>query len=170
MSDPTAGLFQLAANLATMGKEIVTGTDAAKRNAQLIEFQTALIGLNSMVANVQQDNVNLRREKDAAEEALKRMQDWSVTKQRYAMATPFRGCTVFALRKEMSGGEPAHYLCAACFTKGRGSILQGYEGKATKTGGREYGHFYCNECRSEAHTTYMDAPGAKYFEDIPPLG
>ena len=167
MADALTTLVQLASSLAKLATDLVSTSDAAKRNAQLIEFQNALIGLQSLIASVQQENATLIRQKSDAEEDLKRMKNWDAQKQRYKLAAPFAGCMVYALQKSMSNGEPPHYLCAACFQKGEPSILQSREAKRTKEG-RDCSLFYCSVCRSEAVTGYMNTVSPQYFEDIKP--
>lgn len=167
MTDPVAALVQLAPSLSKLASDLVSTSDTAKRNAQLIEFQHALIGLQALIASVQQENATLAREKGDAEEELKRVKDWERQKQRYRLTAPFPGCMVYALQKSMSEGEPAHYLCAACYQKGQASILQSKEGGQRKEG-RVMSSFGCPACRSEAFTGYYNPVAPQYLEDIKP--
>jgi hypothetical protein len=167
MADALTTLIQLAPSLAKLATDLVSTSDTAKRNTQLIEFQNALIGLQSLIASVQQENATLIREKSNAEEELKRMKAWETQKHRYKLAAPFPGCMVYALQKSTGEGETAHYLCAACFQKGEPSILQSREGRHTKEG-RVHASFYCPTCRSEAVTEWMNKIAPQYFEDIVP--
>lgn len=162
------GLLQVVGGLLKLSTSIQTTSDTALRNAQLLEFQHALIGLNSLVATVQQENTSLLNQKNDAEAALKRMENWGDEKRRYKLASPFVGATVFALQRSMSQGEPPHYLCTACFANRKGSIMQGREGKVRKEGGYMNGLYSCPVCKTEAESEYMNVPAAQYFEDIPP--
>lgn len=165
--DAIVTLIQAAPALAKLAANLSATTDAAKRNEQLLEFQRALIGLNSMMASVQQENSALRQQREDALAAIKRFENWEGTKQRYGLASPHEGCVVYALRKALSSGEPAHYLCAACFTKQRLSPLQCREGYHRPGGkGRVLTAFVCADCKSEASTGYMGPVGAKYLDDI----
>lgn len=168
MGEALAALIKMAPSLAKLGIDLASTPDAAKRNAQLIEFQQALIGLNALVASVQQENATLARMKSDAEEELKRMKDWEGQKARYQLAAPFPGCMVLALKKDMSAGQPAHYLCAACYHNGKPSILQSREGKPRKEGGRVFSVFACPGCGAEATTKWMQAVTPQYLEDIKP--
>jgi hypothetical protein len=170
MADALGELIQLAPSLVKLATSLMSTADTAKRNAQLIEFQTALIGLQSLVASVQQDNATLIRQKRETEEELERLKDWDAQKKRYKLAAPFAWCMVYALQKAMCDGEPAHYLCAACFQKGQASILQSMEGRPRKEGGRLTGSFLCPACRAEAFTSWINAVAPQYFEDIRPEG
>jgi hypothetical protein len=167
MADALSALIQVAPSLAKLATDLVSTSDTAKRNAQLIEFQNALIGLQSLVASVQQENATLIQQNRDMGEELKRLKDWDTQKERYKLAAPFPGCMVYALQESMSEGDPPHYLCAACFKKGQPSILQGREGRPLgKDKGYAKGCYACPECGSEASTGYMDYPAPKYLEDI----
>jgi hypothetical protein len=166
MSEALAALIKFGPSITKMATDLVSTSDAAKRNAQLIEFQNSLIGLQSLIASVQQENSTLIRQKSDAEEELKRMKNWEGQKQRYSLAAPFSGCMVMALKKSMSDGQPAHYLCASCFQKDKASILQSREARPRKEGGRVTGSFVCSDCGTEAFTSWMNAVAPEYLEDI----
>lgn len=160
-------LIQAGASLAKLASDLVSASDTTKRNAQLIEFQHALIQYGALIASVQQENATLVAQKRDAEEELERMKAWSTEKQRYKLAAPFAGCMVYALQKAMSGGEPAHYLCTACYQKGQRSILQAHEG-APKKNAISYSVFECPACGAEATTPWVNAVAPEYLEDIKP--
>ena len=168
MSDAVTMLVQLVPSIAKLATGLTSAADAAKRNAQLIEFQNSLIGLQSLIASVQQENATMARQKGDLEEELKRMKDWGAQSRRYKLAAPFAGCMVYALQKAMSEGEPPHYLCASCFQKGQPSILQGREGKPRKEGGRIHSSYFCQACGAEAFSGWMNIVPPNYLEDIKP--
>lgn len=53
MTDPLSALLAAIPGLAKAGADIASASDAAKRNAQLIEFQQALIQVNTTAASIQ---------------------------------------------------------------------------------------------------------------------
>jgi hypothetical protein len=164
MADALLTLVQAIPGLAKLAGEIIAASDKAKSNAQLIEFQQALIGLNALVASVQQENATVLRQKGEAEDKLKRMEDWDAEKQRYKLATPYSGVTVFALKKDMNEGEPPHYLCANCFKKG----VQAHLAHSTNKDG--WVSVVCSECRFAAQTRWRGLGPPKYAEEITPEG
>ncbi len=157
-------LFELIPSLSKLAAEIVASANTAKSNAQLIEFQNALIGLNSMLASVQQENATLRAQKNDAEAELKRVKDWEAQKERYQLVTPYSGVFAYALKKSMSNGEAPHYLCANCFETTKRSFLA----HTTATNG--FVTVVCSACRFAAATRWRSLGAAKYAEDIPPQG
>jgi len=160
MADAITTLIQLAPSLAKLATDLIATSDTAKRNTQLIEFQNALIGLQSLIASVQQENATLIRQKSDAEEELKRMKDWDAEKKRYKMATPYSGVTVYAVQKSMSNGEPPHYLCANCFQNRKLSIL------AHSTPKEGFVAIVCAGCRFTAQTRMRGLGPAKYAEEV----
>jgi hypothetical protein len=166
---------QLAAAVGTLkaageiGKGLLSLHTMTEVQAKAIELNQAIIEAQHQVfaANAAQTTlVNRVRELEGEIAAMK---NWDGEQKRYKLIAPFPGCMVFALQKAMSDGEPAHYLCAACFKKGKPSILQGREGRPL---GKDKGYaracYACPDCDSEASTGYNNAPAPQYFEDIRP--
>jgi hypothetical protein len=161
-ADAIVSLLQAAGSLFNLATSIASTTDTVKRSNQLIEFQQALIQLNSKIASVQLENATLLCQKDDAEAELRRMKDWGAEKQRYSMATPEPGAIVIALKKAMSDGEPPHYLCPNCFKQGKASPLSDLPKD------KERWHYWvCPNCEYKAPTGYSGPCPAKYAEEIP---
>lgn len=163
MADATIALLQAIPGVAKLVTEIAGASEAAQRNAQLIQFQNALIGLNSILASVQQDNATLTQQKRDAEEELKRMKDWETEKKRYKMVAAHQGSFVFALKREMSNGESPHYLCANCFKQGKPSILNDLAVNKSDS----WHSWVCPNCPSKNPTGLLGASQTKYAEDFP---
>lgn len=160
MADALTMLIQAVPSLAKLGSEIVSASGSAKANAQLIEFQSALIGLQSLIASVQQENATLTREKREAEEELERMKEARADQARYQLATPYTGIPVYALKKEMSNGEAPHYLCANCFQQGKRSFIQHSKNK------ERWVALSCAVCRFSGETRFRGVGPDKYAEDL----
>jgi hypothetical protein len=164
MADALAMLIQAGPKLVQLATDLISASDTAKRNAQLIEFQNALIGLQSLIASVQQENATLIQQKRDSEEELKHMKDWNAEKSRYKLATPYSGVTVFALQKAMSNGQPPHYLCANCFSRGEQAHL------AHSTNKDGWVAVVCSACKFVAQTRWRGLGPAQYAEEITPEG
>jgi hypothetical protein len=141
----------------------------------LSEVQAVAVDLNEQILNIQQQlleaNIAMSAQADRIrdlEGQLARTTEWNAQKLRYKLATPFPGCMVYALQKSKSEGEAPHYICAACYQRGRLSILQG---RPANPGSSKTGAFYfCPDpgCHSEAITRFYNVTAPKYFEDIQP--
>ncbi len=102
----------------------------------------------------------LLEEKSQLEKELAKVKAWEIQKQRYQLVVPFSGCTVYALKKSMSNGEPPHYICANCYQDGKCSMIQ-----HTKTKDR-WIVLSCSACKSEGHTGFSGIGPAEYAEDV----
>jgi hypothetical protein len=124
MTDPLSALLAAIPGLAKAGADIASASNEAKRNAQLIEFQKAIINANALIASVQQQNASLSREKDELKKQIMQLENWARERDRYAMITVFQIATVYSLKESMSNGEPPHYICPKCYQHGQKMILQ----------------------------------------------
>lgn len=157
MTDPLSALIAVIPSLAKAGAEIAASSDAAKRNAQLIEFQNVVIQLQAGLASVQIQNASLLRDKDELEKQLVRFKNWEGEKQRYALVNILEGTGVaFALKESMSNGEAAHWLCANCFNNEKKSVLNRVEGS------RGFSMLACTVCKAQIQSSYRGSLTASY--------
>lgn len=56
-------------------------------------------------------------------EQIASLEAWNAEKQRYALAEPWSGAVVYALKESAASGEPPHYICTHCYEDRRKSIL-----------------------------------------------
>jgi len=133
----------------------------------MAEVQSKAIELNQKIISAQHDIFAANAAQTALvervrelEKQIAEMKAWEGQKQRYKLARPFAGLTVYALQKSMSNGEPPHYLCTNCFHSGKPSILQNAQPKDGWT------LFRCQVCKSEGPTGYRGSVPAEYAEDI----
>jgi len=130
---------------------------AIELNQKIIEAQHEIFAANAAQTTLIQRVSELERQ-------IASIEGWERQKQRYQMATPFAGMTVYALRATMSEGEPPHYICANCYQNGRRSILQMAKTKDSWT------IFVCPNpaCRAETRTPYRGGVSVKYAEAVVP--
>jgi len=157
MTDPFGTILTTITNLGKVANDIASASNEAKRNAQLIEFQRAIIQLQSSIASVQAQNASLLREKNDLEEQIVRSKKWENEKQRYALANILEGASVpYALKKSMSQSEPAHWLCTNCFNKGTKSVLN------TREGARGFSMLACPVCKAHLQSHSRGSLPAEY--------
>lgn len=80
--------------------------------------------------------------------------------QRYQLVRPHVAGVLYAVKRNMSNGEAAHYVCPNCHQLGRKSILQC---APTPSG---FFAFTCPNCKTSILTETMSAPPVRYAEDI----
>ena len=134
MPEPTfqsaALTFAAAAKGLKALKDMVSGE--AKTQAQVSDLYDLIL---SAQVSAMEDSVKQSAMIDQIRELKKQIADmkaWDTEKQRYQLANAHASIIVYALKKSMSNGELAHYLCANCYQNGQKSILQGTA--ATKDG------------------------------------
>ncbi|MFZ3324848.1 MAG: hypothetical protein WA231_02685, partial [Methylocella sp.] len=52
------------------------------------------------------------------------LETWDADKQRYELKSLAAGVFAYRLKEAMAGGEEIHHLCAACYHRGKKSLLQ----------------------------------------------
>lgn len=118
--------------------------------AKVIEFQSVINAAQMSTAKAQSEYFLMAEKVRELEEQLRTIKAWEAEKQRYELKAPHAGCMVYALKKSVSNGEIAHYICANCYQHGKRSILQDAKDKELW------------------HTRFRSASPAKYAEEISP--
>jgi CII-binding regulator of phage lambda lysogenization HflD len=155
------GLTDIARGLKSLKNLSDIQPVAVELYEQIITIQQHLSDANSAMS------AQVERIRDL-EVQIARMNEWQAHKLRYKLAAPFPGCMVYAVQKSMADGEPAHYLCAACYQNGVRSILQGRDRFAAGANAL----YVCpaRNCGAVATTTWGGIQPPKYFEDITASG
>ena len=109
-------------------KKITTLTSSAEIKGILIEAQTKII-------EVQEAHMATLEKCRELETALAAHDNWEREFARYKMISVFGGCFVFALKKELAGDDPPHWICPKCKNRRMVTPLQAK--------GRDW---YCPEC------------------------
>lgn len=165
MADAVVTLLGLVPSLANTALDMAKTSDAAKRNAQLIEFQNAIIQFNTLLSTIQNENAALSRTNRDLEEQIRQIKNWEAESQRYELARPYNGVTVYALKKSMSNGQIPHYICASCYENGEKSVLQPHQGA------HAYWYLTCQrqDCKASGFASHRMLASPKYAEEIEPI-
>ena len=161
MTDPLSALLAAIPSLAKAGADIANASDEAKRNAQLIEFQQAIIGLQTNIGLIQGENAALVKRNRELENQLAELQAWGTEKNRYFLVAPWRGSVVYALRESESNSEIPHLICTNCYQNGKKSILNMKQSRERLT------YFGCPVCKAEVQTEFNGTVKVKYAEAYP---
>lgn len=129
--------------------------DQAEFSARALEMHAHLVSLlaelarASLAQHVAQDEArDLRKQLDDLRDTLRDL-------ERYKLDTPFAGAVVYALDEAQSKGEPPHYLCATCYTKGIKSILNSADIN-------HWQFFKCFVCNAQVRTEYSSGFSPEY--------
>ena len=128
------GAFKTMFDIAKGLKDI---NDAAARNAAVVELQEKILTAQAQQSTLIELVGNLEKQ-------VANFEAWDAEKQRYQLTDFGGGTFAYALKPEMSSGEPSHRICAPCYQKGHKSILQFRH--ETATGQDKYA---CPACKTD---------------------
>jgi hypothetical protein len=127
-----------------------------------IELQQIILSAQSGALAAQSQHFTLLDQIRELEKELARVKAWEEQKQRYALVSPFRGAVTYALKKESSGSEPPHWICANCYENGKKTILH-----ASKTADG-WATMACTVCKTHITSRFRNAPQLTYAEETIP--
>jgi hypothetical protein len=94
------------------------------RSAKLIELQRQILAAQNGAIQANDEQSKLIDIVRKLEQRLLEMETWSTEKQRYELKAVSPGAFAYALKVDARGSEPPHYVCQACYEKGKKRILQ----------------------------------------------
>jgi hypothetical protein len=112
-------------------------------NQAVIEVQRILLEAQSAAVDDKARQIELLNRISDLEARLAEGEEWESEKRRYRLTEFSTGRFAFVLADDFAEGEPAHKLCAKCFTERRKSILQ----TLRKHSGGE--SVLCQHCKQE---------------------
>ena len=118
--------------------------DSKALEPKVLEFHAELLKANGSALAAQQQLFALLETVRELKEEVARLENWSAQKKRYELQQipSFHKPFAYALKPEMQGSEPPHYICANCYERSKRSILQPEsKGFATKL-------MVCHSCGS----------------------
>jgi len=133
-------------------KSMIGMKNASDVNAKAIELQTIIFSLHGDIARSIASQAQISQENEQLKNELAAIEDFRSDAKRYKLFEPWPGALVYALKESMSGGEPAHYICAHCYQSRRKSVL--YSGPGTTS---KWCHFICPACKTQLPTGRMES-------------
>lgn len=129
-----------------MAKGLENIHETVARDRAIIELQKEILAAQAAQASLIEDI-------SALKSRVAELEAWDADKQRYKLAQIGHGMTAYTLKEGMEGGEPSHYLCAACYNEGHKSIMQ----TETRSPGR-CEVLVCHRCGSDLYLHGMRQP------------
>ena len=99
-----------------MAKALKDISDAANRNAAVIELQEKIL-------TAQSDQSALVERVRELEKEVARAKDWDAEKAKYDLQEIYPGSFAYAANPQARGAEPAHLICATCYQDRKKTIL-----------------------------------------------
>jgi len=137
------GIFKSLYDSAKALKDV---NDATIRNGAIIELQEKILAAREA------QTMLLERISDLEKEVAN-FKTWDTEKQKYEMKMVAPGSMVYALKIQIQGAEPPHYICAKCYEDRKKSILQ--RKPANPIGAQHFGEkdtYTCPRCHAEVST------------------
>ena len=123
-TDPFSAMMTAIGGIATIGSTVINSTDASKRQVQLIEFQQALINLNSQAASIQVQNSGLVARNNELEKELARLKDWSAEIANYEeIELSPSGQYAYVEKNRVGKFHSFKKYCSNCFYHGKKTLL-----------------------------------------------
>lgn len=109
-----------------------------------IELQSAIIGLQSVILEVQGENQSLVLENRGLRETIERASRWDEDAKAYELTKAAEGVFVY-VAKDKSLTEASPWLCVSCFESRQRGILQRID--------QDYGgtRYCCSSCKAEIY-------------------
>ena len=153
-------LAEIASALTSL-KAAFDMTKAMKDIRDATSFQGKVFELQRTILEAQSQAIEARDAHSAdvkrigqLEEEIARLKAWDGEKERYELIAVGHGAFVYALKPEMAGGEPSHWLCTTCYQKRQKSILQ----EMGRMPDRSYAIWRCPSCQAVASIYYTHNP------------
>lgn len=119
--------------------------DAAAFQEKRIELQSKILDAQSSMLAAQDERATLIERIRHLEQEVARLEAWDAEKQKYEFCEPYPGAFAFILKPDAQGTEPAHWLCAHCYDRGKKSRLQSHG-----RGDPPYIEIYkCSDCKNQ---------------------
>ena len=148
-----ATITGLATGVSTL-VNLIKDLRGTEPNPTFDQMTEQVIGLQSLILSVQSEAFALQTENAELRAQLAKIRDWTAEKDKYEMKAIQGRAYVYALKPDMEGKEPPHWLCSACFEANRKSLY------SFETYFRRDAVWKCSHCESRL-SIRRDATPAK---------
>lgn len=140
-----------------IAKAMVGIRDATLLQTKAFELTREIVAAQQGALATQAAQFALLDKISQLEKEVARLEHWDSEKERYELQDVYFGCFAHALKPDRAASEPPHWICSACYQRGRKQILQPHpipEGR--RTGWR------CPDCKSDFITHGSVRPGKPF--------
>ena len=128
-----------------LAKEAKDLTDTTTMRTKIIEMQGLIMDAQSSAIDARTVHADQADRIRTLETEMARLKAWDAEKARYDLHAPEPGAMVYAVKPEIRGGEPPHWLCPNCYADGKKRFLQGVFGSLGTS-------WKCRDCKYEIVT------------------
>jgi rubredoxin len=124
-----------------IAKALINARDEVKRTSLAVEFNEAIIDVQTKQLAVVEKNQSLLAANEALNKQLAAYDRWEQEKSRYRLENVGAGAVVFALDPDKASGDALHWLCPHCYESRKKGFFQRH--------GKVFNHYKCDGCGSE---------------------
>ncbi len=118
------GAFHALKTAGDLTKLIIEAHDASVMRQKAIELQPQIISAQKAALDAQSEQFTLLGRIRDLEKQVAELEAWDAEKGRYELIEVGDGALAYSIRDDARGVEPPHWICAACYQRGKKSILQ----------------------------------------------
>jgi hypothetical protein len=119
-----AGLVSSLKAATDISKAMVGLRDGALIQSKVIELQGVILTAQQSALSAQSDQFAVLERVRELEKEIAHLKAWDTEKKKYELREVSPGAFAYVMKKSAKGGEPPHWLCAACYQRGNKFILQ----------------------------------------------
>jgi hypothetical protein len=146
-----------------IGRTALGLRDTASIRTKVTEMQGEISSALASAIAAQQDQIAILKHVGELEKEIADLKTWEAEKRRYSLRELPPGVFVRALKPEMAGGEPPHFICETCFQRGKKRILNSDEER------NGIYHLKCHECDTTLRIGHVTSRAQRADTDYDPF-
>jgi hypothetical protein len=148
-----SGVLSALKSAGDITKLIIASHDTSVTREKVIELQAQIATAQQHTLAAQRDQSTLLDRVRELEKHVADLEAWGTEKLRYELKAVIPAVFVYAMKPNVEGAEPPHWLCTACYAKGKKSILSAMEHVA------DTAYWRCQSCAAHYNIPFGMAPG-----------
>ncbi len=147
-----AGVFSSLNAATNITKAMIGLRDAALIQEKVVELQNVILAAQQNAFAANEERATLIERVRQLEEDVRRLETWETEKQKYELKQLDAGALAYVLKADAQKSEAPHWICAACYQRGKKFILQRVKSDFVLR------HYGCPECKSQIEIRINQLP------------
>jgi hypothetical protein len=145
MTSEIAGFVAALGHATNIAKALINARDEVNRTNLAVDFNAALIDVQTRQMAVVEKNHSLLQANEALNKQLAAYDKWELEKARYSLRQLSSGGFIYVVNPAEQAADPPHWICTNCHQERHKSILQ-LGGIET---GERTGLWICPRCKTK---------------------
>lgn len=130
--------------------------DGVMTQGEVFKLQSIIMDAQERVFSANEERATLIERVRELEKQITQFETWDAEKQKYELKQVHRGAFAYVLKPTPENTEPPHWICAACYQRGKKAILQ----DLTEKHARDHS-WVCPDCKTRLLAPYDVSPGGE---------